>query len=389
MTQPSAASSTIGDSALAKLTVGKGTANTAIRWLPLFLPTLAIAFDSTTAVLALLFGLAEAAGLSTLLTGSLMDAGRERLVIIVALLSLVVASALALTGSIWLLGAAMIIIGAASGNITVAGHAWISARASFNRRARFIGIYEFSWASALLIGVPIIALLINWFGWRAPFIAIAVLAVLAALGVATVNDGERSNEPTPRKGDKTPITTDAWLVIGAAASIAFTGLSLAVVTGTWLDETLGVSTGGVGLVAILFGIAELIGSMSSSAFADRLGKRRSMQCSIGFVLVGLAVVAFAGSSLLIGATGLLIFFLGFEYAIVTSFSLVSEAMPESRGRALGVGNATSTVLRGIGVAVSGLLFERSGIHASVLLAVGGAIAALVFLAVIAPRRPDL
>lgn len=378
----------IGRSELAKLTLGKSTVNTAIRWLPFFLPTLAIAFTSSTATLALMLGIAEASGLSTVFVGRWLDAGRERLVIILSLMGIVLSSALALFGSIWLFAAAAVVLGVSSGHVTVAGHAWISARVGFERRARFIGVYEISWASALLIGVPLISVLISAFGWRGPFIAVAVVAVIAALFVARIDDGIGARRTVLPK-DTTALSPDVWIVIGAAATIAMAGLTTIVIAGTWLDEVLDVSTSGVGLVAIAFGIAELIASTSSSAFADHLGKRRSMLFAVLFMMIGLAIIALTGSSLILGTIGLFVFFVGFEYAIVTSFSLVSEAMPESRGRALGVGNAVSTVARGVGVASSGVLYERFDIYGPLTLSTIGAIATLCFLVLVGRRRPDL
>ncbi len=379
----------IGRSELLRLTYGKGTVNTAIRWIPFFLPTLAVAFGSSTAALALLLGVAEASGLTTIAAGRLLDAGRERLVIIVALLSIAVSSAFAIIGSIWTFAAAVVILGAASGHVTVGGHAWISARVTFDRRARFIGVYEMSWASALLVGVPIIAALIAGFGWRAPFIAVGVAGVVAAILVGTITDGEATNRPAGAADDKTPLTADAWLIIAASSATAMAGLTTIVVAGTWLDEAFGVSTGGVGLVAMAFGVAELLSSSASSAFADRLGKRRTMQFSIVCTLVGLAIITAASGSLVIGTIGLLVFFLGFEYSIVTSFSLVSEAMPAARGRVLGIGNGTNTLARGVGVSSAGLLYEIFGITGPAALSAAAGTAALFLLALVGRRRPDL
>jgi predicted MFS family arabinose efflux permease len=380
---------TIGRAELARLTFGKGTVNTGIRWLPFFLPTLAVAFDSSTATLALLLGVAEASGLSTIVVGRWLDAGRERFVMIASLVTVAASSALALIGSVWFFAAAMVLLGASSGNITVAGHAWISARVPFDRRARFIGVYEVSWASALLIGVPLIAILINTFGWRGPFIAVAGASLVAAGLIATINDGEDHGRRPLAKTDKTQLTRDAWVIIAASSAIALAGLTTIVIAGTWLDEKLGVSTGGVGLVAMAFGVAELIASASSSAFGDRLGKRRTMQFSVTGLLVGLAIIAVADTSLVVGTLGLLVFFVGFEYSIVTSFSLVSEAMPHARGRVLGVGNAISTVSRGVGVAASGLLYDSFEITGPIVLSAGAATLGLVLLSSIARRRTDL
>jgi DHA1 family inner membrane transport protein len=376
-------------SELAKLTLGKATLNTSLRWMPFFLPTLAFAFKSSTSTLALLLGIAEACGLTTVFVGRRLDAGHERLVMIVSLVGVVVASGLALVGSIWLLAAAVVVLGVSSAHITVAGHAWISARVSFERRAKFIGLFETSWAAALLVGVPSVALLISVFGWRGPFVAVAMVAIIAAISIGIIDDDVGIARPDDSAQGKTPISFDAWLIIGASALLAMAALTTVVVAGTWLDESLGVSTGGIGLVAIAFGVAELIASAGSSAFADRLGKLRTVQFSTTGALIGLGVIASAQTSLLIGTTGLLILFVCFEYSIVTTFSLVSESMPEARGRALAVGNATGMLLRGTGMAVSGFLYHSFGIRGPVTLSVLAALLTLVLLTITARRRPDL
>ncbi|MGH1491842.1 MAG: MFS transporter [Acidimicrobiales bacterium] len=378
----------IAPSALARLTSGKAVANTAIRWLPFFLPTLALAFNSSTSTLAAILGAAEACGIATLVAGRWLDAGKERAVMIGALFTVAASSMVALYGSVWTFLVAAMMIGLSSGFVTVSGHAWISARVQFHRRARFIGVFETSWASALLIGAPIMALLISAFGWRGPFVAIGVAALVVAALVWSIDDGEPRQLAAETDGPKLKITMDAWLVIGASAAISLAGLATIVVAGTWLDEVLGVSTGGIGLVAMSFGAAELFASMSSSAFADRLGKLRTMRVAVGTVLVGLLVISLAGTSRLVGGVGLLVFFVAFEYAIVTSFSLVSEAMPEARGRTLGISGAVGTVSRGLGVVAAGFLYDAYSIDGPAALSAVAACVTLVLLAT-ANRRSSL
>jgi len=369
-------------------------ANTSLRWIPFFLPTLVIAFSAETSQLTLLLGLAELSGLSTLIAGRWLDARRERLVIITALCAIAAASIIALAGHVAAFFVMAVLLGAGAAYVTVGGHAWISARVPFASRARFIGIYEMSWASALLIGAPIVAVLIDRMGWRAPFIVLAACALLAAYGVSTIDDGELASHLPQTVTDTvdTPPTSlglDVWVVIGASAMTGMFGLATIVVAGTWLEEELGVSTGGVGLVAMAFGLAELTGSSCSSAFADELGKRRSMQASVMCALVGIAVISLAGQSLPMGAAGLLVFFLGFEYSIVTSFSLISEALPQARGKAIGVGSAIGTLGRGIGVIAAGFLYEAFGIRGPAALSAVTAFGALGFLLAVAKRRPEL
>ena len=182
--EASAGGQQIPGATLARLTAAKAVANTALRWIPPFLPTLERAFGVSTTQLTTVLGLGEAAGLSTVFVGPQLDRGRERVVMISGLTAISVSSLLALSGSIWTFAIAFVLLILGVANFTVAGHAWISHRIDYRWRARSIGIFETSWALALLIGGPVIAVLINVFGWRGPFVFIAIASALAAIGVA-------------------------------------------------------------------------------------------------------------------------------------------------------------------------------------------------------------
>jgi X-X-X-Leu-X-X-Gly heptad repeat protein len=95
-------------------------------------------------------------------------------------------------------------------------------------------------------------------------------------------------------------------------------------------------------------------------------------------------MALAGASLLLGVVALLLFLLGFEFAFVTSFSLISEAVPDARGTTLALGNGIGTLARGSGTIASGVLYGAHGIDGTVALATAAALLSLVCL--LAGRR---
>ena len=371
----------VSNAMLARLTASKATTNSAFRWVAFFLPTLSTAFGATTAQLTAVLGVGEMAGLGALGVARGLDRGRERAVILTALAMTAFGSALAVVGHIAVFAVAYFLIMLGVSLVTVGGHTYLSRRVRYARRARAIGLFETSWASALLVGAPVAALLIGWFGWRGPFIFFAVASVVMFVVLLTAQDRSAVLDDADHDGPPPRITARAWLLIAASASVAITGLTTAVIAGTWLDDALGVSTGGVGLVAMAFGGAELLASSSSAAIADRAGPRRATQTALLVTLVGLFVMTRAGSSLPVGAGGLFLFFVGFEFAIVTSFSFVSEAQPEARGRVLALNTAVGTVFRGLGISLSGVLYERSGIEGPVTLSVISAVVALILLAV--------
>ncbi|MGA7758321.1 MAG: MFS transporter [Ilumatobacteraceae bacterium] len=377
---------------LAQLTGAKTVANTALRWVPLFLPTLERAFGATTAQLTTVLGASELAGLTTMAVGAQLDRGRERIVLVTSLLLVAASSVIALGGSLTTFAIAFFVLVTGVANYTVAGQAWISHRVGYRGRARALGLYETSWAIALLIGAPLVALLINGFGWRGPFIALAVAALVGAgvvarrlprhvpVPVVQPLAVDLDSAPVAPVEPRQRITATAWLVMVGSATTAMAGLAVFVISGSWLDDAFGVSTGGVGIVAVAFGGVELVASLTSAAVADNVGKLRSTLSGLVMLVLGLGVMLVADDRLGIGIAGLLVFLLGFEFAFVTSLSLVSEAMPDARGTTLAVSNAVGTVARAAGAIVSGWLFGAHGVNGTAALsAVAATIAAICLL----------
>ena len=159
------------------------------------------------------------------------------------------------------------------------------------------------------------------------------------------------------------------------------GLSVFAISGKWLDTAFGVSTGGLGLVAMGFGAFELLASTGSAGFADRLGKLRSTLLGIVLLLAGQVIMAAANDTLWVGVIGILAFLCGFEFAFVTSLSLVTEAMPQSRGTTIALANGVGTVARGSGTIASGFLFTRWEIEGTLAMSAGAAVAAAFCFAV--------
>ena len=375
------------DGELGVLTGAKVVSNTALRWVGPFLPTLERAFGTTTGTLTSIMGTCELAGLSTLGTGPFLDRGHEKRIFTLGLLAVAASSVVALNGSVvtFALSFALLVIGVS--NLTTAGHAWIGHRITFAARGRSIGLFETSWAFALLVGAPLLAVLIRWFGWRGPYVALAIGSVLAALAVHTFVSGNPHPAPiqsSPQTEATTPsdllepnrLPRSAWGPMLASALTAAAGLGTFVVSGAWLDERHGLTTGGLGVVAAGFGIVELASSGSVAAFADRVGARRSVIGGLTVLGAGLATMFAAGDSRLIAITSLLIFLTGFEYAFVSSLTLVTEAAPDARGAAIGISNAIGTIARASAVVASGQLYEAFGIGGSVAFAATAAAGAM-------------
>jgi predicted MFS family arabinose efflux permease len=365
---------------LGVLTAAKVVANTALRWVGPFLPTLERAFGVSTSTLTSVMGVAELGGLTTILTGPALDRGHRRRTFVAGLGLVGISSLIALIGTVISFAVAFTLVVIGVGNLTVAGHAWISDRVPYRARGRALGTFETAWALSLLLGATGIAALIEAFGWRGPFVALAIgvaasfVAVIAFVGP----DRATSRAAAPPAGR---IPRSAWMTLAGSAMIAASSISVFVVSGAWLEDRHGVSTAGLGFVATGFGAAELVASTSAAAFSDRIGLRRSVLIGLSVLGLGLVIAAGSGPSTVLAITGLIVFLMGFEFAFVTSLSLVTEAAPLARGRAIGAGSALGTTARSAAVLATGLLYDGVGVGGSFALsAAAAAIAAGLIVA---------
>jgi len=376
---------------LGALTFGKATSNAALRWMSPFLPTLSRAFDASVGTLTGIMGAAELAGLSTTLTGGALDRGRHRTVFLGSLVLVTVSSLVALLGTVWAFALAVVLLILGVANLTVAGLALIGDRVEFSARGRAVGTYETSWALSLLAVAPLLALLIDRFGWRAAYLALAATSAIGLLVVARWVPTPADAGPLRRRRETgntpaAPLPRAAWAALGSAAFISASGLSVFVISGAWLEERFALATGGLGIVATAIGAVELASSGSVALTADRLGKRRAVAAGGVVLLIGAAVMWIAdratGSSagvVALGVTGLLLLILGFEFGFVSSLSLMTEAAPEARGRAIAAGNAMGTVARALALALSGQLFEWFGVTGPIAFSSVAMVAGLICL----------
>ena len=369
---------------LATLTASKSTSNLALRWITAFLPTLERAFSTTTGTLTSILGLAELGGLSTTLVGRTLDRGRHRLIFVASLLLVTASSVIALGGSIATFSISMVLLLVGVSNLTVAGIAYIGERVSYSSRGRAIGTFETSWALSLLLGAPILAFLIDRYGWRAAYVALALLNGLAAVAIFRSMPAPQVAGATKRTSLFGGLPRSAWPPLIASAAVAGAGMSIFVVMGAWLSDDYGLSVAGLGAIATGIGAAELASSSAVAVVADRIGIRRSV--GIGGLLLGLGlvVIALSNDSVIIALIGLIVLVIGFEYGFVSSLSLMSEAAPQARGTAIAVGNAIATITRASLIVISGQCYERFGILGSATVSAAALCAAAA--ALIADRR---
>jgi predicted MFS family arabinose efflux permease len=264
--------------------------------------------------------------------------------------------------------------------------AHVGERIPFRRRGLAIGLLEFSWAGSTLLGIPLIGLLIDRWGWRSPFFTLAGagLVSMMVLGILIPKDGKiTSHQPgagigTAWKQIAQKRVAFGALTFGFLVSIAIDNLF--VVYGIWLEQVFGLSIIALGLGTGLIGVAEFLGELLTAILGDRIGLKRAVIIGLLLTMLGFLLLPFIGKSLSPALAGLFFIFLAFEFSIVVFVSLCTEIMPELRATMMSFFLAAGGLGRVIGVLIGGFVWSFGGIAATGLVSAG--ITALSLIALV-------
>lgn len=258
----------------------------------------------------------------------------------------------------------MLIFGLAVTAFLPAQQAYISDQVSYQKRGRALAVFEFSWAFTAIAILPLVGWLIDGFGWRSPFFILAIFSLAGSIMVW------RYLPPAERHGHVNlswneirqlclrPHVLAAMLV---ALLMLTAGTCIITIWGIWLPQDFGLRAVSLGLVGTAIGLAELVGSGSSSLFIDRMGKRRGTALGLVLATIGILLLPFTRETLLLAVITLVVVGLSFEFAIVSILPLYSEQAPEARGTLFSLILFGTAIGVAIGAPITAMLWDHSGL----------------------------
>ncbi len=263
---------------------------------------------------------------------------------------------------------------------------FVGQRVPFERRGLVVGLVETSWAASTLVGVPFIAILIERFGWRAPFLVLGAAGMVGAgllWLLLPVPDGPEGAHGDQTKRGLLTALLGLFRDRAAAGFLAYAFLvSLAndvvfVTYSSWLEGRFSLGVVALGVGTSVIGVAELGGEGLTALFADRLGLRRMILLGGFFSILSYLVLPLLGSSLVIALGGLFFVFISFEVTLVTSLSLCTEILPAQRATMVAGFFAAAGIGRVLGAFLGGYLWTWGGMTAAGSVAGGSAALGMV------------
>ena len=129
-----------------------------------------------------------------------------------------------------------------------------------------------------------------------------------------------------------------------------------VVFSVWLNQSFGLQIAALGGASALIGVAELVGEGGVSAIADRMGTRKAVTYGLIGSVITSAILPLVGSTASGAYLGLFLFYLTFEFTIVSLIPLMTGVLPEARGTVMALNIASANLGRGLGSLIAAPIF---------------------------------
>ena len=384
---PQAASSTVGKSLRGQIglfVLTRLLINTTFRMLYPFLPVFArglgIGLGELSGVLSLrsLLGAAAAP-----LIAPLAESRGRKISMLAGVGLFVLGCGLVAAWPVWPTFVAVLLLAQFSNMAFLpAMQAYLGDRVPFRERGQVMAVTELSWSLSFILGVPLVGVLIARFGWPVVFPLLAGVGLLCWAALLRWVPADHPIPPASGSPAAARLTAGSFLrglgvVLASPSARAALGVSLLItianevvnlVFGVWMEDTFGLKIAALGAASLLIGLAELAGEGGTVLLVDRLGKARTVR--LGLILGGLAslLLPWLGHSLSGALVGLFLFYLTFEFCVVSFIPLLSEVLPQARALMMAYNLSAFMLGRAIGSLAGGWLYPL-GIGANAALAV--------------------
>jgi predicted MFS family arabinose efflux permease len=119
----------------------------------------------------------------------------------------------------------------------------------------------------------------------------------------------------------------------------------------------------------VIGISELTGEGLVALTTDRLGKPRALALGLGGNILASLLLPIVGRTEVGALLGLFLFYITFEYVLVSHIPLMTEVMPNARATLLSFNVMGHSLGRTIGALMATFMYERLGFLPVTLIAI--------------------
>ena len=133
------------------------------------------------------------------------------------------------------------------------------------------------------------------------------------------------------------------------------------VFGVWLANSFGLQIAALAGASVVIGLSELSGEGLVALTTDRLGKPRALAIGLTGNIIASLLLPFIGRTETGALIGLFLFYISFEYTVVSQFPLMTESVPQARATVMALNLVGFGMGRSLGSLLSTFIYFKVGI----------------------------
>ncbi len=345
---------------LDRLIWGRLISNACYRFAPPFIAVIARGLHVSVTQMGIAFTVGEFAGLSSPLLGRFVDKNNRIVSMMIGMVGITGAVVVAATSTTLLQFAiAMLLMSGSKVLFDTALIVWVNDHVPYERRGRIVGVIETSWALSLFIGVAIMGAATALFSWRVGFAVGAIGMLVSGSLIVAALPRHEAHAPVSEHA-RASIPRNGYLVFACSFLLMAATQCLGITFGPWFEDEFHFSSGALIAVVIVLGLFELTSSISSSRVTDRWGKENSVRRGALLMVVSALLMGIGAHISYIAVPMLVLFILGFEFALVSMLPLAANIVPTAGGIGLGLTVGAGTCGRAVFSTITTSLYEHVG-----------------------------
>ncbi len=345
---------------LDRLVWGRLISNSCYRFAPPFIAVIARGLDVSVAQMGVAFMIGEFAGLASPVLGRVVDKNNRLVTMMIGMVGITAAVIAAATSTTLVQFAiAMCVMSGSKVLFDTALIVWVNDHVPYERRGRIIGVIETSWALSLFIGVAIMGLATALFSWRIGFGVGAVGMLISGGLIVAALPRDDAHAPVTEHARGT-VPRNGYLVFACAFLLMGASQCLSITFGPWFEDEFNYTSAALIAVVIALGLFELVSSISSSRVTDVWGKEISVRRGAALMVASALLMGLIPHISFVAVPMLVLFILGFEFALVSMLPLAANIVPTAGGIGLGLTVGAGTCGRAVFSTIATSLYDNVG-----------------------------
>lgn len=237
---------------------------------------------------------------------------------------------------------------------------YVADHVEYEKRGVAISITEFAWSLAFVGGAPLAGWILSRYHWSTPYAIFGLLGIGAFIFVALAltDSAKPVHHEDGRLGNLKQILKSPVVLV--AFSIGFSLLAAnELVNATfalWLEDSFKLQIAALAGASAFIGFSELAGEGLVALFVDRMGKVRAAGTGIVANCLAALLLPIVGKTHTGALVGLFLFYITFEFTIVSIIPLMTEVMPSARATTLSLAGVGHSLGRMTGALLSPVIY---------------------------------